>query len=103
MANPTGRGGFEKGKSGNPTGRPKEYPEVRDLARQHTKMAVERLVHWAKSDDPRASVAASTALIDRGWGKPTQSVEAEVNVTQQIGDLMSEVRKRGTALTVAAG
>lgn len=100
MANPTGKGGFQKGQSGNPTGRPKEYPEVRDLARQHTAMAIKRLVHWAESDDPRASVAASTALIDRGWGKPSQPLEHEIT-TNPLGQLLEEVGKRGSALPVA--
>ena len=34
--NPTGQGGFQKGRSGNPGGRPKEVAEVRDLARRST-------------------------------------------------------------------
>ena len=70
--NRKGVGGFQKGQSGNPGGRPKEVAEVRALAREHTRMAIERLVAWAESDNPRASVAASTALLDRGWGRAAQ-------------------------------
>ena len=70
--NPTGKGGFKKGVSGNPGGRPKEVAEVRRLARQYTACAINRLLHWAQSDDPRASVAASAALLDRAWGRPSQ-------------------------------
>jgi hypothetical protein len=66
---------FKKGISGNPGGRPKEVAEVQKLARTHTKQAINRLVYWMKSDDPRASVAACQALLDRGWGKPTQPTE----------------------------
>jgi hypothetical protein len=33
--------------------------EVRGLAREHTTEAIERLVFWMKSKDPRASVAAA--------------------------------------------
>jgi hypothetical protein len=67
---------FQKGQSGNPKGRPKEYPEVRDLAREYTTEAVEKLVFWLRSKDPRASVAAASLLLDRGWGKAEAKVDA---------------------------
>jgi hypothetical protein len=66
---------FQKGQSGNPGGRPKENQELKELARKHTKYAIERLRHWAESNEARASVAACTALLDRGHGKPTQAHE----------------------------
>jgi len=36
MANPTGRGGFKTGKSGNPGGRPRQLASVMHEARRHT-------------------------------------------------------------------
>jgi len=66
---------FEKGKSGNPGGRPKENNEVKELARKHSKEAINRLVFWMKGEDARVSVSASIALLDRGHGKPMQSTE----------------------------
>jgi len=71
--NPAGRWG--KGESGNPGGRPKENQELKELAREHTKFVIERLFHWAQSDDGRVSVAACNALLDRGYGKPMQALE----------------------------
>ena len=68
---------FVKGQSGNPNGRPKELVEVRDLARQHTVDAINKLATWMKSDEARASVMASQILLDRGWGKAMQPVSGE--------------------------
>ncbi len=65
---------FKKGQSGNPGGRPKGDKELQELARTHTKAAITRLVEWMKSDNAKASVQASTALLDRGWGRPVQAV-----------------------------
>jgi len=67
-------GRFQKGQSGNPGGRPKEEKAVIELARQNSVTAIERLVHWAKSDDPRASIPAANALLDRAFGKPAQAI-----------------------------
>lgn len=63
---------FIKGKSGNPGGRPKEDNVVKELAREYTAEAVERLGFWLRSDNPKASVGAAVALLDRGYGKPHQ-------------------------------
>lgn len=65
---------FEKGKSGNPGGRPKLDNDVKDLARKYSKEAVKRLVDWMRDENPKASVAACQALLDRGYGKPAQAV-----------------------------
>lgn len=69
---------WEKGQSGNPGGRPKVAADVKEEARKHTKEALDRLVHWMRSDDPQASIRAATALLDRGCGKPTQAVEGKL-------------------------
>jgi hypothetical protein len=47
---------------------------VRDAARAHSLLALERLAYWARSRNARASVAAAQALLDRGWGRPGQSI-----------------------------
>lgn len=68
---------FAKGQSGNPAGRPKEAAEVKDYARQFQTEAIDRLVHWMRSDSPKASSAAAMAILDRAVGKPAQAVTGE--------------------------
>ena len=77
--NPTGRGGFQKGRSGNPGGRPKEVGEVRDLARQYTPAAIAALegVMSSPTAPAAARVAAAEALLNRAWGKPTQPLAGD--------------------------
>ena len=76
---------FKAGKSGNPFGRPKALIEVRDLARKQTAKAIEALVDimTAGKSEP-ARVNAAQALLDRGWGKPTQAIEATEDTTVRI-------------------
>jgi hypothetical protein len=67
---------FQPGQSGNPGGRPKVIAELRDLARLHTLEAIETLVRVMR--DRRASaaarVAAACAILDRGYGRPSQEL-----------------------------
>lgn len=70
---------FAKGQSGNPTGRPKQVGEVRDLARSFTAEAINGLVKIARSKGAPAAarVAAWNSLLDRGYGKPATTITGE--------------------------
>src|SRR5215212_6057941 len=70
---------FQKGKSGNPGGRPKVVAEIKELARAHTGEAVETLVSIMKNlkAAPAARVSAANALLDRGYGRPPQHISGE--------------------------
>ena len=63
------------GRSGNPGGRPKAALDIQALARQHTPDAIAALV--AALANPRERVSAAVALLDRGWGKPTQPLAGD--------------------------
>jgi hypothetical protein len=70
---------FKPGKSGNPGGRPKVVAEVRDLARQHTELAILTLAEIAgDAEKPAAArVSAAEALLDRAWGKAPATMAGE--------------------------
>ena len=52
---------------------PKAPADLRSLARAHTKLSIQTLAGIARSGaSEQARVAASQALLDRGWGKAVQ-------------------------------
>jgi hypothetical protein len=78
-----------RGRSGNPHGRPKLLADVQAAAREHTSKAIERLAYWMRSENPRVSVAAASALLDRAWGRAPQAITGDTKtplVINIIGD-----------------
>ena len=57
-------------------GRPKLLGHVQELARQYATEALKTLVDISRDEKapPAARVAAANAILDRGYGKPTQAV-----------------------------
>jgi hypothetical protein len=53
--------------------------EIKSLARAHTETAIKTLAGiMMQPDAPHAArVSAATALLDRGWGKPTQPIAGD--------------------------
>ena len=77
---------FKPGQSGNPGGRPAVVKNIQELARAHTADAIAALVAALK--EPRERVAAATALLDRGYGRPEQT--HTVRRITRIEDLTDE-------------
>ena len=74
--NKTGRGGFKPGASGNPGGRPRAASIIALEARKHGLAMVGVLNAIARrGKSEQARIAAAVALLDRGYGKSSQSVE----------------------------
>lgn len=73
--------GFQKGRSGNPKGRPPIIREVQEMAKDLTPQLVSNLFEIATDSRQNGSarVQASVALLDRGWGRPKQSVDVKVD------------------------
>lgn len=89
-----------KGVSGNPKGRPPGRPnpstqvgwariaDIREYAKQWTEEAVDVTVSIMRdvSAPPSSRLAAAQAIIDRGWGKAVQAVDATVNTYERMSD-----------------
>lgn len=68
----------------------KSLTEIRSLARSYTEMAIQTLAGIAQNGEQEAArVRAAEALLDRGWGKPTQPVSGD----EEMGPLIISWQK----------
>jgi len=60
--------------------------QVRDLAREHTVEAIETLIAVMrdKKSGPMARVGAAEAILNRGWGRPTQAISGTDGAALQL-------------------
>ena len=115
MVNRTGKGYFVKGRSANPAGRPKRLPEfapntddpdgadrrtVGNLvieARKFSGLAVDTLVELTKDNHTDSTrYNAATALLDRGYGRPAQSLDLHLSA-DAIPKRLSDMTERRTS------
>ena len=79
MANRTDKGRFAPGASGNPGGRPKLPGEMREMFQAKAPEAFEVLCKHLHASDPKVSVTAAKEILDRAYGRPLQSIDANIN------------------------
>lgn len=75
---------FEKGQSGNPSGRKKGHQvyDIKYLAAKHGSDCMNVIAEiMLKGETDAVRLSAAKELLDRGYGKPTQNIDANLNAT----------------------
>ena len=72
------RTAFKPGQSGNPSGRPKENPEAKEILKAATVEAAKKLVGLLESKNEKMRFLAAQAILDRTQGKPETMSRVEV-------------------------
>ena len=79
MASRADKGRFAPGVSGNPGGRPTLPAEIKEMFQAKGPEALKVLTRCLQSGDDRIAMMAAQAILDRGYGRPTQSIDANIN------------------------
>jgi hypothetical protein len=66
----------------------KALADIKGLAKEASEAAIETLksVMSDPKAPPAARVGAATAILDRGYGKPTQTIDANVSILDKLSD-----------------
>jgi hypothetical protein len=93
---------WKPGQSGNPNGRAKAEVDIAALARVHGPRCVQIVVDLLKDRDSKIRLAAATVLLDRGFGKPKQEINATADGTLTLHLVAAQTIGRELLETVNA-
>ena len=92
--NRDGTGKFQKGKSGNPSGRKPVPPEIKEALTSLVPKAVERLQEIVnESTNEKIVIQAVQTVFDRVYGKPIQAVDMKSENEHKIEVVLQEQAK----------
>ncbi len=83
-------GKFPKGVSGNPGGRPKMNPEVKEILKAASPDAARTLVELLNSEKESIRLTAAQDILDRTQGKAIQTEAVQISGILDVG---SQVKK----------
>jgi hypothetical protein len=95
---------FKKGESGNPAGSKPRDPELQALAREYSVPALRRIISIMESPatEDDTALRAAGMIIDRGYGKVPQKIEAErydvmteLELRKRLADHLAVIRSYG--------
>ena len=66
---------FKKGQSGNPSGKPKGNPAVKELLKANSLEAAQKLIDLLDCGVPKIELSAAQEILNRTEGKPRENVE----------------------------
>lgn len=92
---------WAKGQSGNPGGKSKKLEEIRSLAKDRSRRALERIIELVESQDEKVALMASKEVLDRAFGKATQPTEATVSFAGEFEAFIRELNERRAAKKIA--
>src|SRR5262245_8267634 len=104
-ANIPGRKGFQPGRSGNPRGRPRNPAnsfQLQQMAREKSGAAIQFLSSTMLNSKVSINVRVNAAieLLNRGFGKPHQSIDQNHGVQNELAAILEQIDGRHKIRTI---
>ena len=95
-------GRFLPGSNGNPGGRPKTDPEVKEILKAATKDAAKKLVEFMSHKNPNIAMWAITELLNRVYGKPEGMSKIQISGANNEGIIFRWINEQPNTQTTQA-